>query len=89
MIERLKESIVAVVQAGEMQVAQNRVINETVSINEDIAVGIQLENDEFSNIANSIAKMVKNNTQEITTIFNQVDTMDKMVNELEQLVEVS
>lgn len=84
MIERLKESVTAVEQAGEMQVAQNRVIGETVSINEDIASGIQLENDEFSNIAD----MVQDNTQEIMTIFNQVDTIDKMVNELEQLLEV-
>ena len=87
MIERLKESVAAVAQAGEMQVAQNRVINETVSINEDIAGGIQLENDEFSNVANIIANMVQNNNQEITTIFSQVDTIDKMVNELEQLLE--
>lgn len=87
MIEQLKESVAAVVQAGEVQMAQNRVINETVSINEDIASGIQLENDEFSNVANIIANMVQNNNQEITTIFNQVDTIDKMVNELEQLLE--
>lgn len=88
MIERLKESVAAIVQADEMQMAQNHVINETVSINEDIASGIQSENDEFSNVANIIANMVQNNTQQITTIFNQVDTIDKMVNELEQLLEV-
>lgn len=88
MIERLKESVAAVVQAGEMQVAQNRIINETVSINEDIAGDIQSENDEFSNVANIIANMVQNNTQEISTIFSQADTIDKMVNELEQLLVV-
>lgn len=76
------------VQAGEMQVAQNRIINETVSINEDIAGDIQSENDEFSNVANIIANMVQNNTQEISTIFSQADTIDKMVNELEQLLVV-
>lgn len=84
MIELLKVSVTAVEQAGEMQAAQNQVIGETVSINEDIAAGIQKENEEFSNIAD----MVQNNTQEIMTIFNQVDTIDKMVNELEQLLEV-
>lgn len=83
MIERLKESVTAVEQASEMRLAQSRVIGETVSINEDIAGGIQMENEEFSNIAN----MVQSNTQEIMTIFNQVDTIDKMVNELEQLLE--
>lgn len=83
MIERLKESVTAVEQASEMRLAQSRVIGETVSINEDIASGIQLENQEFSNIAD----MVQSNTQEILTIFNQVDTIDNMVNELEQLLE--
>lgn len=88
MIERLKESVSAIVQADEMQMAQNHVINETVAINEDIASDIQLENDEFGNVANIIANMVQNNTQQTATIFNQVDTIDKMVNELEQLLEV-
>ncbi|MDE7341736.1 MAG: hypothetical protein K2N80_14490 [Lachnospiraceae bacterium] len=88
MIGRLKESVAAVAQAGGMQVAQNCVINETVLINEDIAGGIQSENDEFSNIANIIAQMVQSNTQQITTIFDQADNMDRMVNELEQLLEV-
>lgn len=88
MIGRLKESVAAVAQAGGMQVAQNRVINETVLINEDIAGGIQSENDEFSNIANIIDQMAQSNTQQITTIFDQADTMDRMVNELEQLLEV-
>lgn len=83
MIERLKESVTAVEEAGEMQVAQNQVIGETVSINEDITSGIQTENQEFGNIAN----MVQSNTEEIVTITNQVDTIDKMVNELEKLLE--
>lgn len=88
MIERLKETVGAVAQAGGLQEVQNRVINETVLINEDIASGILSENDEFSNIINIIAKMVQSNTQQITTIFEQTDIMDRMVNELEQLIEV-
>lgn len=83
MIKQLKVSVTAVEQASEMRLAQNQVIEETVSINEDIASGIQLENQEFSNIAN----MVQSNTEEIMTIFNQVDTIDKMVNELENMLD--
>lgn len=83
MIQRLKKSVTAVEQAAEMRLAQNRVIGETVSINEDIASGIQLENTEFNNIAS----MVQSNAGEIMTIFHQVDTIDKMVSELEKLLE--
>ena len=84
MIERLKASVAAVEQADQMRVAQNRVIQETVCINEDIAGGIQSENDEFNNIAN----MVQNSAEGIKTIFNQVDTINTMINELEQLLVV-
>lgn len=84
MIEGLKNSVAAVEQASEMRLAQSQVIVETVSINEDIAGGIQMENQEFSNIAS----MVQNNTKEIMTISNQVDTINKMVSELEMLLEV-
>lgn len=84
MIDRLKASVAAVEQADQMRIAQSQVIQETVSINEDIAGGIQSENDEFNNIAN----MVQSNTEGIMTIFNQVDTINTMINELEQLLVV-
>ena len=82
MIEGLKNSVTAVEQAEEMRLAQGKVIGETVTINEDIAGGIQIENQEFGNIAD----MVQSNTEEIMTISNQVDTINKMVNELEALL---
>ena len=84
MIDRLKASVAAVEQADQMRIAQSQVIKETVSINEDIAGGIQSENVEFNNIAN----MVQSNTEGIMTIFNQVDTINTMINELEQLLVV-
>lgn len=84
MMERLKTSVTAVEQAVEMRMTQSQVIQETVSINEAIAGKIQQENEEF----NHIADMVQNNTKEIITISNQVDTIDAMVNELEKLLEI-
>ena len=63
---------------------QSKVIQETVSINEDIASGIRSENEEFSNIAN----MVQSNTEEIFTISQQVDAINEMITKLEALLEV-
>lgn len=57
---------------------------ETVSINENIAGGIHQENEEFSNIAG----MVQSNAEEIMTISNQVDTINTMVEELEELLKI-
>lgn len=84
MMELLKKSVTAVQQADEIQTAQNRVIQETVSINENIAGGIHQENEEFSNIAG----MVQSNAEEIMTISNQVDTINTMVEELEELLKI-
>lgn len=84
MMELLKKSVVAIEEADELQMIQNRVIQETVSINENITGGIQQENQEFSNIAN----MVQSNTEEILTISSQVDTINTMVQELEALLEI-
>lgn len=83
MMELLKTSVIAIKQADEIRIAQNRVIQETVSINEDIAGDIQQENEEFINIAN----MVQSNTEEIMTISNQVDAINIMIKELEALLE--
>lgn len=84
MMERLNISVTAVEQAAKMRKTQSQVIQETVSINEDIAGKIQQENEEFNNIAN----MVQSNTKEILTISNQVDIINTMVNELEKLLEL-
>lgn len=84
MMELLKSSVTAVAQADKIRLSQNHVIQETVSINEDILGGIQQENEEFNNIAN----MVQSNTEEIMTITSQVDKLNTMVKELEELLNV-
>ena len=84
MMELLKNSVSAIEQADAIMEQQNKVIQETVSINEDIASGIRSENEEFANIAN----MVQSNTEEILTISQQVDTINRMITELEALLEV-
>lgn len=84
MMELLRKSVTAIEQADEIQMTQNRVIQETVSINESITDGIQQENQEFTSIAN----MVQSNTEEIMTISSQVDTINTMVQELEALLEI-
>lgn len=83
MMELLKNSVDAIVQAGEIRKIQGQVILETVKINEDIAERIQQENTEFSNIAD----MVQGNTKEIMALSEQVDNIDNMIKELEELLE--
>ena len=84
MMELLKKSVAAIEHTNEIQKEQNDVIQETVSINEAITVGIQQENQEFTSIAN----MVQNNTEEIMTISSQIETINSMVQELEALLEI-
>lgn len=83
MMELLKKSVEAIEQADNIRDAQNKVIQKTVTINEDIAERILQENDEFTNIAN----MVQNNTKEIFTLSSQVDNINSMITELEELLE--
>lgn len=84
MMKLLKCSVSAIEQADAIMEQQNKVIQETVSINEDIASGIRNENEEFANIAN----MVQSNTEEILTISQQVDTINGMITGLEALLEI-
>ncbi|MCM1283976.1 MAG: methyl-accepting chemotaxis protein [Roseburia sp.] len=83
MIGQLHSSVTAVEQAVEMHTVQAQVISETISINEKIAAGIKSENEEFGNIAS----MAQSNAAEISTITNQADSIDEMVNEMEKLLE--
>ena len=62
---------------------QNKIISETVSINEDITKCIMSENNEFTNIAG----MVQGNTEEIAEISNQVEVIDSMIGDLQALLE--
>lgn len=83
MMELLKKSVAAIEEADRIQKMQNQVISETVEINEDIAERIDRENNEFFNITS----MVQSSTEEITVLSEQVDTINDMINELENLLE--
>lgn len=83
MMELLKKSLKAVGQADGIRSEQNKVIRQTVAINEDIAQSIVSENTEFSNIA----EMVQSNAQDITALLNQVESINAMITELEKLLE--
>lgn len=83
MMELLKKSVEAINQADNICNTQNKVIKETVAINEDIAKSIIKENSEFSNIAG----MVQSNAEDVVILSNQVDNINNMIVELENLLE--
>lgn len=83
MMELLKKSVAAINQADRICDTQNKVIMETVAVNEDIATSIAEENSEFGNIAG----MVQNNVENIAALSNQVDNINNMVTELEKILE--
>ncbi|MCD7826627.1 MAG: methyl-accepting chemotaxis protein [Clostridiaceae bacterium] len=83
MIALLKSSIQAVKQADIICGRQNDIISETVSINKDIAVSIQDENDKFTDITN----MVQGNAEEIEKLSNQVEKINNMILQLEKLLD--
>lgn len=83
MMELLKKSVEAISQADNICYTQNKVIKETVAINEDIAKSIIKENSEFSNIAG----MVQNNAEDIVVLSHQVDNINNMITQLEKLLE--
>ena len=83
MMELLKKSVEAISQADNICYTQNKVIKETVAINEDIAKSIIKENSEFSNIAG----MVQSNAEDVVVLSNQVDNINDMITQLEKLLE--
>lgn len=83
MMELLRKSVTAIGQAGNIREKQSKIILETVEINEDIAERIHREHEDFSNIAG----MVQSNTEEILELSDQVEKINKMVEELEGLLE--
>ena len=84
MMGLLKEAVIVIGEAETVQREQNTIIRETVEINEDIAERIIQENEEFSNIAH----MVQSNVEEIEVLSAQIDTINSMVTELEELMEI-
>ena len=82
MMDLLKKSVEAIEAAEDIRGIQRGVIRGTVEINEDIAGRIHSENEEFSNIAS----MVQSNRAEIMELSAQVETINSMVEELENLL---
>ncbi len=83
MLVLLKQSVDVITSVTGLQKRQDEVIGTTIAISENIANGIVEENAQFSNIA----EMVQNNTEEITTLAAQVDVLNKLVQELNELLE--
>ncbi|WP_310601820.1 methyl-accepting chemotaxis protein [Anaerosporobacter sp.] len=80
MLELLTQSITHINAVNDLQKQQDNIIEKTVLLNEEIAQGIDEENGEFT----SINQMVQNNTEEIMVLMKQVDTINAMIEELEQ-----
>lgn len=84
MTELLKVSVEAVNTMGEVQNKQSEVIKNTVAINSDIAENIYIENGQFV----SINEMVESNVRDITGMTEQVNVINKMVDEINKMLKV-
>lgn len=82
MIDLLKKSTQAIMDTDAIQKRLHSVIDQTVSINEDISGNIIDENRDFTDIAN----MAQGNTAEIMKMVHQVDILNSMISELESLL---
>ena len=82
MIQLLNESIRDINFVNDLQKNQDSLIDRTVSLNEELAAGIDEENGEFQNIN----EMVQGNAEEITVMMRQVDELNHMVQELNDVM---
>ena len=82
MIELLKQSMEAIESMNQVHKMQDDMIHNTVSIGETIAENINLENEEFHNIST----MVESNTSDIMQMTEQVDALNRMIEEMEGLL---
>lgn len=82
MTELLHTSVDAVNTMGKAHDKQAMVIKDTVSINQDIAESIYNENEQFK----SINDMVESNVDDITNMTEQVNVINKMLDEINQLL---
>lgn len=82
MIVLLKRSMEDTAAMGEVHTKQEAVIGRTVSINEAIAESIQKENNEFTNISS----MVESNASEVMQMTEQIDLINKMIEEMDELL---
>lgn len=84
MTELLNVSVNAISTMGEAHNKQAEVIQKTVSINQDIAESIKNENEQFVSI-NEMAESNANDTAEVAT---QANTINSMVEEMSQLLKI-
>ena len=82
MNELLHTSVDAVNTMGEAHNKQAEVIKNTVSINQDIAESIRNENEQFR----SINVMVESNVNDITDMTVQANSINEMVEQINQLL---
>ena len=82
MADVIHQSIQAIETMNEAQRKQSQVIVNTVTINEDIAKSIQVENEEFTNIAS----MVESNAQDITYMSEQISKINNMLEQIEVIL---
>lgn len=83
LIDLVTESIQTINSMNVLQKNQEKIIDRTVSLNEEIALGIDEENKEFSNIN----QMVQGNVDEINVLMQQVDELNRMIGQLNELLE--
>lgn len=82
LINLLAKSVSTINMVNSLQKTQDRIIDKTVSLNEEIAGGIVDENQEFDNINN----MVQGNVEEINVLMQQVDNLNQMIEQLKALL---
>lgn len=82
MTELLNASVMAIRTMGEAHNKQSDVIQNTVSINQDIAESIRNENDQF----NSINAMAENNASDTTNVAMQASAINNIVDRLTLLL---
>lgn len=80
--ELLKESVTVVENMGEAHDKQADVINNTVSINQDIVESIKFENEHFT----SIHSMAESNANDTAEVAEQANAINDMVEKITQLL---
>lgn len=82
MIGLLKQSMQAIESMNQVHRVQDDKIQNTVAISETIAENINLENEEFHNIST----MVESNTDDIMQMTEQIDALNRMIEDMDALL---
>ncbi len=82
MLELLKSSVDAISSIAKMQVQQDQLIKNTISLSGEIANDISNENNQFSDIS----AMIQDNANDINNLSSQVDALNQLIMELNRLL---